>query len=126
MFNIPLDDENFILYASQIYDNPSYESDDEFLEDLNRIKYIKRLFFRYDNTGELKLRLILNHIIILTNVFGNEGTTRILFYKSEEKYYGYIKSFLKYLNCLPSVIPELNLKEINTDHRIDNHLNELK
>ena len=65
--------------------------DDEFLEDLNRIKYIKRLFFRYDNTGELKLRLILNHIIILTNVFGNEGTTRILFYKSEEKYYGYIK-----------------------------------
>jgi hypothetical protein len=126
MFNIPLDDENFTLYASQIYDNPSYESDDEFLEDLNRIKYIKRLFFRYDNTGELKLRLILNHIIILTNVFGNEGTTRILFYKSEEKYYGYIKSFLKYLNCLPSVIPELNLKEINTDHRIDNHLNELK
>ena len=126
MFNIPLDDENFTLYASQIYDNPSYESDDEFLEDLNRIKYIKRLFFRYDNTGELKLRLILNHIIILTNVFGNEGTTRILFYKSEEKYYGYIKSFLKYLNCLPSVIPELNLKEINTDHRIDTHLTELK
>jgi len=126
MFNIPLDDENFTMYASQIYDNPSYESDEEFSEDLNRIKYIKRLFFRYDNTGELKLRLILNHIIILTNVFGNEGTTRILFYKSEEKYYGYIKSFLKYLNCLPSVIPELDLKEINTDHRIDNHLNELK
>ena len=126
MFNIPLDDENFTMYASQIYDNPSYESDEEFSEDLNRIKYIKRLFFRYDNTGELKLRLILNHIIILTNVFGNEGTTRILFYKSEEKYYGYIKSFLKYLNCLPSVIPELDLKEINTDHRIDKHLDELK
>tara|TARA_R110000737_G_scaffold336591_1_gene356181 strand:- start:291 stop:671 length:381 start_codon:yes stop_codon:yes gene_type:complete len=126
MFNVPLDDENFTLYAAHIYDNPSCESDGEFLEDLNRVKYIKRLFFRYDNTGELKLRLILNHMIILINVFGNEGACRILYYKSEEKYYGYIKSFLHYLNCLPSVVPELDLKEINTDHRIDEHLKNLK
>jgi hypothetical protein len=122
MFNIPINDDNFILYASKIYDNPSCESEDEFYEDLNRVKYIKRLFFRYDNTGELKLRLILNHIIILTNVFGNEGTTRILFHKSEDKYYGYIKSFLKYLDALPKTIPDLDLEEIATDHRIDKEL----
>ena len=125
MFNIPLNDENFILYASSIYDNPSCESEEEFYEDLNRVKYIKRLFFRYDNTGELKLRLILNHIIILTNVFGSEGTSRILFYKSEEKYYGYIKSFLGYLSCLPKTLPELNLDEIAVDHRITHELKDL-
>mgnify|MGYP003152298803 CR=1 FL=1 len=125
MFNVPINDENFLLYTSQIYDNPSCESEDEFFEDLNRVKYIKRLFFRYDNTGELKLRLILNHIIILANVFGNEGATRILFYKSEDKYYGYIKSFLTYLNALPTVIPELPLEDVATDHRIDEHLGNL-
>ncbi|HCT52389.1 MAG TPA: hypothetical protein DF712_08010 [Balneola sp.] len=125
MFNIPLNDDNFILYASRIYDNPSCQSEEEFYEDLNRVKYIKRLFFRYDNTGELKLRLILNHIIILTNVFGSEGTTRILFYKSEDKYHGYIKSFLEYLNCLPLTIPELDLNEIVSDHRILEHLKQL-
>ena len=126
MFNVPLTEENFLLYTSEIYDNPSCESEDEFYEDLNRVKYIKRLFFRYDNTGELKLRLILNHIIILGNVFGNEGATRILFHKSEEKYYGYLKSFLRYLNSLPAVIPEFNLNEISSDHRIDEQLRKLK
>ena len=98
MFNIPINDDNFILYASKIYDNPSCESEDEFYEDLNRVKYIKRLFFRY------------------------EGTTRILFHKSEEKYYGYIKSFVKYLDALPETIPDLDLEEIATDHRIDKEL----
>jgi len=126
MFNVPLTEENFLLYTSEIYDNPSCESEDEFYEDLNRVKYIKRLFFRYDNTGELKLRLILNHIIILGNVFGNEGAARILFYKSEEKYYGYLKSFLIYLNSLPAVVPEFNLNEISPDHRIDEYLRKLK
>jgi len=126
MFNIPINDDNFILYASKIYDNPSCESEDEFYEDLNRVKYIKRLFFRYDNTGELKLRLILNHIIILTNVFGKEGTTRILFHKSEEKYHGYVKSFLLHLEALPESIPDLDIQQIATDHRIDKELETLE
>ena len=125
MFNQPLSDDNFILFAAHKYDNPTCESEEEFYEDLNRVKYIKRLFFRFDNTGELKVRLLLNHIIILTNVFGNEGAARILFYKSEEKYYGYIKTFLKYLNGLPASIPEIDLDTIALDHRIDNSLKEL-
>jgi len=126
MFDVQLTDDNFLLYAAKIYDNPSCESEDEFYEDLNRVKYIKRLFFRYDNTGELKLRLILNHIIILINVFGTEGAARILFHKSEDKYYEYLKSFLFYLNALPTDIPELELQDVLSDHRIDEHLRNLK
>ena len=126
MFDIPLSDDNFIMYASKMYDNPSCQSEDEFYEDLNRVKYIKRLFFRYDNTGELKLRLKLNHMIILINVFGDDGATRILFHKSEEKYHGYIKSFLTHLKSLPNTIPDLNLDEIASDHRIDTHLGNLE
>jgi|TARA_R100000315_G_C5196284_1_gene114952 hypothetical protein len=125
MFNQPIDDDNFILFAAHKYNNPACESEEEFYEDLNRVKYIKRLFFRFDNTGELKVRLLLNHIIILTNVFGNEGATRILFHKSEDKYYGYIKTFLYYLNSLPKDIPELCLDTIATDHRIEKVLKEL-
>jgi len=125
MFNIPLNDENFMFYASQIYDNPQCLSEEEFDEDLNRIKYIKRLFYRYEKTGELKLRLILNHIIILNNVFGSEGCSRLLFYKIDEKYYSYLKSFLHYLEYLPSVIPEMDLESICTDHRVDEHLERL-
>ena len=125
MFNQPLSDDNFILFAAHKYDNPTCESEEEFYEDLNRVKYIKRLFFRYDNTGELKVRLLLNHIIILTNVFGNEGATRILFHKSEDKYYGYIKTFLNYLKSLPEEIPEIELSTIALDHRIETALKEL-
>ena len=126
MFKLPLDDDTLIRYAASIYENPSCTSEEEFLEDLNRVKYIKRLFFRYDNTGELKLRLILNHIIVLINVFGAEGATRILYHKSEEKYYSYIKTFLIYLKSLPETIPELDLETIAPDHRIDQHLRDLK
>ena len=125
MFNQPINDENFTLFAAHKYQNPACESEEEFYEDLNRVKYIKRLFFRYDNTGELKVRLLLNHIIILTNVFGNEGATRILFHKSEDKYYGYIKTFINYLNSLPEEIPEIQLSTIALDHRIETALKEL-
>mgnify|MGYP003660010771 CR=1 FL=1 len=118
MFNIPINDENFMFYASQIYDNPQCMSEEEF-------EYIKRLFYRYDKTGELKLRLILNHIIILNNVFGSEGCSRLLFYKIDEKYYAYLKSFLRYLEYLPKTIPELDLESICADHRVDEHLERL-
>lgn len=114
-----------MFYASQIYDNPQCISEDEFDEDLNRIKYIKRLFYRYEKTGELKLRLILNHIIILNNVFGSEGCSRLLFYRIDEKYYSYLKSFLEYLEYLPKTIPELNLETICSDHRVESHLKTL-
>ena len=95
-----LDETNFLLYAAKHYDNPSCFDTLEFYEDLNRFKYLKRLFSRYDETGELKERLILNHIIVLYNLFGVEAATRMLFFKLKE-YYRYLKPFLVFLNYCP-------------------------
>ena len=100
------------------YRNSQCESVDEFYEDLNRIKYIKRLFKKYDVRGELKERLILNHMIILNNVFGSSGCSRILFFKIEEVYHSYLKTFLEYLKYLPIDIPEADLDKIPTDNTI--------
>jgi hypothetical protein len=110
-----LTDENFLLYCAKYYDNPQCHSTEEFLEDLNRIKYIKKLITRYVESGDLKERLILNHIIILYNVFGAEHLARILYLKMEPQY-KYIKPFLVMLNIMPERL--LNIKEqksINTD-----------
>jgi hypothetical protein len=110
-----LTDENFLLYCAKYYDNPQCHSTEEFLEDLNRIKYIKKLITRYIENGDLKERLILNHVIILYNVFGAEHLARILYLKMEPQY-KYIKPFLVLLNIMPERL--LNIKEqksINTD-----------
>lgn len=95
-----LDESNFLLYAAKHYDNPSCFDTLEFYEDLNRFKYLKRLFSRYDETGELKERLILNHIIVIYNLFGVEASTRMLFLKLKD-YYHYLKPFLIFLNYCP-------------------------
>ena len=95
------DDDAFLNYAMQSYKNPACSGKEEFEEDINRIKYIKRLFGRYNSTGELKERLILNHIIILYNVFEMEAATRMLFFRMEEKFKPLLKTFLVYLNYLP-------------------------
>lgn len=122
----PLTSDNFLLFASKMYSNPSSTGIDEFYEDLSKIKYIKRLLLRFKNGGELKERLILNHIIILQNVFGAEACTRILFYKLSKDLHPMVKSFLKYLNYLPISIPELDLLKVQTDHRIDYILSKIK
>ena len=96
-----LDDNNFLNYAMRHYDNPECKSINEFQEDINRTKYIKRLFRKYASTGELRERLLLNHIIILYNVFGVEAATKILFYKLEEEFWPILKTFLVYLNYFP-------------------------
>jgi len=98
-----IDESNFLLYAAKHYDNPSCHSVDEFNEDLKRFKYLKRLFNRYEETDELKDRLILNHIIILYNLFGPEATTKMLFLKLKG-YYQILKPFLVLLNYMPDVI----------------------
>lgn len=95
-----LTQKNFLLFASHYYQNIQCSSTDEFIEDLQRIKYIKKLITRYKETGELKERLILNHLIILHNVFSSEVLCKILFLKIEE-YMTYLKPFLIYLNILP-------------------------
>lgn len=118
--------ENFLLYTSKMYSNPNSTGIDEFYEDLSKIKYVKRLLIRFKKGGELKERLILNHIIILQNVFGAEPCCRILFFKLSKDLHSQLKSFLKYLNYLPPNIPEVNLELIQTDHRIDKLLSEIK
>ena len=99
-------------FALQHYDNPQCGSLEEFYEDLDRIKYIKRLLNREDGDLGQRKRLILNHLIIMTNVFGIEEGNRILFYRMEEKFYPRLKTFLYFLNVLHLEIPEADLAAI--------------
>ncbi len=93
MFFSELNDENFLIFAIKNYENPQAVTKEDFDKDLNHFKYIKRLLKRYKNTGVLKTHLILNHIIVLFNVF-NEATVPLLFYNLEEDLWPSIKSFL--------------------------------
>ena len=108
-----LTDDNFIIYAMKNYSSPNCIIS-EFNDDLKRIKYIKRLIKKYKATSDLKERLILNHIIVLSNVFGAETTSRILFYKMDESDYDVLKTFLLFLNLLPKIIPGIRGRNINT------------
>ena len=108
-----LTDDNFIIYAMKNYSSPNCIIS-EFNDDLKRIKYIKRLIKKYKATSDLKERLILNHIIVLSNVFGAEATSRILFYKMDESDYDVLKTFLLFLNLLPKIIPGIRGRNINT------------
>jgi hypothetical protein len=102
-----LDDSNFLIYCAKHYDNPQCQSTEEFLEDLKRIKYIKKLITRYIETGELKERLILNHLIVLSNVFRPEHLCKILYLKVN-KHMKYVKPFIILLNVMPSTIKYVN------------------
>jgi len=121
----PLSEDTFLLYAIKMYDNPHCKGMNEFYEDLNRIKYIKRLFNKYETKKVLKDRLLLNHIMILNNVFGVEACARILFFKIESKYHIYLKSFLEFLQILPKRIPEIKIETVPVDHRIIKKLKEM-
>ena len=95
-----LNDDNFQLFAIKYYDNPQCEGEKEFHDDLKRFKYIKRLLRKYKETGVLKERLLLNHIIILNNLFGPEACVTLLLFKIQQEYWGTLKSFLLYLNMI--------------------------
>ena len=103
MNNEKLTDHNFLLFCAQHYDNSRYISTEEFVEDLNRVKYIKKLITRYVENGDLKERLILNHIIVLYNCFGPDILCKILFLKLRTQM-KYVKPFLILLNILPDKI----------------------
>jgi hypothetical protein len=114
-----LNDENFLLYAIKHYNAPNCIVS-EFQEDLKKIKYLKRLFRRYKSTNILKERLILNHIILLNNVFGPEATPRILFYKIDERDFDILKTFLLYLNIMPDIVLNINGNDLHSiDIQID-------
>lgn len=96
-----LNSENFVMYAIKNYDNPACRGMSEFNEDLKKFKYVKRLLSRYKAGKGLKERLILNHIIVLNNLFGPEACVRMMFFKMEEKYWSAVKTFFIFLNLLP-------------------------
>lgn len=98
-----LNEDNFMMYAMKCYTSPHCIMS-EFEGDIKRTKYLKRLFRRYKVTKSLKERLILNHIILLNNVFGPEATARILFYKTDERDYDILKTFLGYLDIMPDFV----------------------
>lgn len=108
-----LDTGNFLLYAAKHYDNPQCFDTKEFYDDLKRFKYLKRLFNRYRETGELKERLILNHLLILYNLFGVEATTRMLFFILK-KHHSLLKPFLVLLNTVPDIIFNIDGTNIKT------------
>ena len=102
---------NVLMYAIKNYDNPHCEGEKEFEDDLKRFKYIKRLLRKYYDTKVLKERLILNHIIVLNNVFGPDACATLLLYKIQKEYWPTLKSFLLYLN----ILKEEELKDIDKD-----------
>jgi hypothetical protein len=114
-----LNDDTFMIYAMKSYDSPKCIMS-EFEEDLKRIKYVKRLIKRYKTTGELKERLILNHIIILSNVFGTRNAVRMLFYRVDEEDHSILKTFLLFLDYMPDVIAGIKGNNIYSgDIRVD-------
>lgn len=118
MYFDELNEKNYLMFAIKHYENPQSVTAEDFLEDVKKFKYLKRLFKRYIKTGVLRVNLILNHIIILFNVFG-EATIPLLMYKMEREYWSLIKTFLVYLDrypytdgCLHDVGIDEEVKEI--------------
>ena len=108
-----LTEENFLLFAIKNYENPQAVTKEDFDKDLNHFKYIKRLLKRYKNTGQLKTHLLLNHFIILYNIFG-EATTPMLFFKIEKDLWSAMKTFVMFLGKLPEY-PKSKIHDIQVD-----------
>lgn len=120
-----LDNSNFLLYAAKHYDNPQCFDTKEFYDDLKRFKYLKRLFNRYKETGDLKERLIINHLQVLYNLFGIEPTTRMLFL-SLKHHHECLKPFLILFNTMPECVFNIEGRDIrNSDISMDNQIVEV-
>jgi len=115
-----LNEGTFLMYSMKEYNNIQCVDIEEYYDDLKKIKYIKRLFNIYKNDGQLKERLILNHLITWYNVFSVEAGTRILFYKIEEHFWPMLKTFLIFLDRMPDTIESIRGKTIlSTDIKLD-------
>ena len=118
-----MNESNYLLFAIKFYDNPQAVTKDDFESDLKRIRYVKRLLKKYKNSGELKVHLILNHLIILFNVF-NDAAVPLLFYNLEEELWPSIKSFLIFLKRIPEY-PKTVVDDIDADDNCLEQLNAL-
>ena len=108
-----LTEDNFLLFAIKNYENPQAVTKEDFDKDLNHFKYIKRLLKRYKNTGQLKTHLLLNHFIILYNIFG-EAATPMLFFKIEQDLWSSMKTFVMFLGKLPDY-PKSKIHDVKVD-----------
>src|SRR5210317_1353294 len=113
--------DNWLLFAQHYYDNPTLAKEQEFYDDVKRFKYLKRLFRKYSITGKIKVRLAVNHIIILQNVFGVEAACTLMLYKVDKQYWSYLKTILVYLGYL---YPH-ELNNVKVDINIEKLLREL-
>ena len=113
--------DNWLLFAQQNYSNPTLEDNVEFLEDIKRFKYLKRLFRKYKTTGDVKIRLIINHIVVLQNVFGADVAITLLLFKIDREYWSVMKTILNYLKLLY----QHEMGEVDEDGKIKEMLREL-
>ena len=118
-----LNEDNYLLFAIKHYENPQSVTKDDFYEDLKRIKWIKRLLKRYTTEGELKVHLLINHFIILYNVFG-DAATPLLFFKLDKEYWSVLKTFIIYLQRFPEY-PKTQLHDIPIDENCLEKLNSI-
>ena len=114
-----LTEDNFLTYAMHHYDNSQCYSLEEFNDDLKRFLYLKKLFNRYKNEGDLKENLILNHLIVIYNIFG-EHATNMLYFKIEKEYWEILTTFLVFLNRMPEEVKQYGIKlsEVELDEYI--------
>lgn len=125
-----LTSENILMYAVKAYDRPNCIMS-EFKEDMKRFNYLKRLFKRYRKLGELREQLVLNHLVVLYNVFGPEVATRLLFYKMSKDDYSALKTYLLFISCMPDRVKgikghDILSSDIPVDMRIADALREIK
>lgn len=114
-----LTNTNFIQYCMKHYDNPQCQTIEEFEEDLNRIMYLQKLLTRYLENGEIRERLVLNHLIVLFNVFG-DYTINILFFKLDKNYWNVLITYLIYLNRMPDTVSQYNI--ITSNFSLDQNI----
>ena len=121
-----LTEDNFLTYAMHHYDNSQCYSLEEFNDDLKRFLYLKKLFNRYKNEGDLKENLILNHLIVIYNIFGDHATN-MLFFKIEKEYWDILVTFLVFLNRMPEEVKQYGVKlsDVNLDDHIINTLRKI-
>jgi hypothetical protein len=116
---INLSNENVMMYAVKAYDRPDCIMS-EFKEDMKRFNYLKRLFRRYRKVGELREQLVLNHLVVIYNVFGPEVATRLLFFKMSKEDYTILKTYLIFLSCMPEKVYGIKGQDIlSSDIPID-------
>ena len=118
-----LNEKNFLIFAIKNYENPHAVTREDFDKDLNHFKYIKRLLKRYRNSGDLRTHLLINHFIILYNIFG-EAARPMLFYKIDRDYWDVVKTFIIFLNRLPDH-PKTHIHDIAIDENCLQELNRI-